>query len=151
MTEKRAKEIALRIVQYEATRKDIRINQFEGKTERDEEARKYGVTHEEFKSFLKQVFLPAALSAYFDENIELSSDDPLDRLSDDEVNDIAFKIVRNSNVDISPRTFGNRLNRLNAVTRIEVSELREFYIRFVIPQAINAISGLTADVVSLKK
>lgn len=138
MTIARAEEIALAVAKYHATREDLSIGQGAASHLR-KKGRALGIAYEDYFEFGFRIMLPAAVKAEFGEGMIPQLEREY-RLKQDGLEKIALKLVENVGLMVSGDSI-SKLRRMSDETGIETDDLREFYVRFVLPKAIAILAG----------
>ncbi len=138
MTVDRAEEIALAIAKYQATREEISIGQGAASHLR-KKGRALGIAPEDYFEFGFRIMLPAALKAEFNEGMVPQLEREY-RLNQNGLEKVALKLVENVGLMVSGDSL-SKLRRMSDETGIETDDLREFYVRFILPKAIAILAG----------
>lgn len=138
MTIAQAQEIALAVAKYHATREDLSIGQGAASQLRKKGCA-LGIAYEDYFEFGFRIMLPAAIKAEFGEQMvpRLERDY---RLQQDGLEKIALKLVEKVGLMVSGDSI-SKLRRMSDETGIEADDLREFFVRFVLPKAIAVLAG----------
>ena len=141
MNEKQAGLIALAIVKYIASRREFTINPSDDASDfAKRSSKKIGVDPEKMRQYVFQIILPVALNKHFGNDKVQIIGVPI-TLSQSEIEDISIRIIREESLDISPKTFRDRLDRMSKETSVNPGELVDFYLSYILPHTIAKIAG----------
>jgi hypothetical protein len=138
MSLERAKQIAFGIARYEAARREFTINPHEDELET--KARQWMTTKEKLAQFHLALTFPIVVKEVCGLEIEVIVRNAT-KITERDLLDLAYEMVRCRAVDLHPETFRSRLRRIEKQSGLRYEELEEFYMAYVVPQAIGAIRG----------
>ena len=137
MTERRAQEIALAIIKYEAKRRELTLDPHHDLWTK--KCREMEIDPPKMHQFIVEIWLPLVVkqSMGMTLNVKVKEVPPL---HPSEQQAIAMKLVRSRGVDLGP-DFKRRAKRIEKDSGVEAEEIEEFYMTYIIPHQLAILKG----------